>query len=376
MKVRLQWLVLVCLALCTPFAQASFHEFRIEQVYSNADGTVQFVVMHEASGSDGENFWAGQQLRVTDTFGATRQITFPTNLPSSSTANARVLIATPGFAALGLVTSDFSIPAGFLPTGGGTLNYAGVNQITFAALPTDGVLALMASGGTTRNLATNFARASASVGAAPSIATGVEFYNASLDHYFISHIPGEIAILDAGVTIKGWARTGRSFNVYTAAGSGTSPVCRYYIPPEKGNSHFYGRGTAECDATGQKNPSFINEDPQFFHVVLPTAGVCPAGTIPVYRVFSNRPDANHRYTIDRATRDDMSNVAHWLIEGDGPDFVVMCVPGTGSDAASSSAPPIDPPVPADPGMPAAPDPTPRMCYPGYPSYPGCPGYPG
>jgi hypothetical protein len=32
---------------------------------------------------------------------------------------------------------------------------------------------------------------------------------------------------------------------------------------------------------------------------LPTAGNCPPGRIPVYRVFSNRPDANHRYMIDR-----------------------------------------------------------------------------
>jgi hypothetical protein len=45
----------------------------------------------------------------------------------------------------------------------------------------------------------------------------------------------------------------------------------------------------------------------------------------VYRVFSNRPDANHRYTIDRAVRDDM--VARgWIAEGDGPDRVVMCAP--------------------------------------------------
>ena len=156
-------------------------------------------------------------------------------------------------------------------------------------------------------------------------AIAIEYYNAALDHYFITHIANEIAILDAGVQIKGWQRTGQSFPVWIAAGPGTSPVCRYYIPPGKGNSHFYGRGTVECNNTGLNNPSFINEDPQFFHVVLPVGGVCPAGTQVVYRVFSNRPDANHRYMIVRSLRDQMVALG-WLAEGDGSDLVVMCVP--------------------------------------------------
>jgi hypothetical protein len=114
--------------------------------------------------------------------------------------------------------------------------------------------------------------------------------------------------------------------VFTASPAGGSSVCRFYIPPAKGNSHFYGRGAAECNATALANPSFVNEDPQFFHVVLPTAGVCPAGTSPVYRVFSNRPDANHRYMTSRSVRNDMT-ARGWLAEGDGADLVVMCSPG-------------------------------------------------
>jgi len=53
--------------------------------------------------------------------------------------------------------------------------------------------------------------------------------------------------------------------------------------------------------------------------------VIAANTINVYRVFSNRSDANHRYMTDRAVRDDMVSKG-WLAEGDGPDFVVMCAP--------------------------------------------------
>jgi len=155
--------------------------------------------------------------------------------------------------------------------------------------------------------------------------TVVEYYHAGFDHYFITWMPGEIAKLDAGVEIRGWARTGYSFKTYTTAQVGTSPVCRYYIPPALGDSHFFGRGTAECNETGQKNPSFVLEDPSFMQMFLPVGGVCPAGMAQVYRVFSNRPDANHRYMTDRAVRDQMV-VKGWLAEGDGPDLVVMCAP--------------------------------------------------
>ena len=117
----------------------------------------------------------------------------------------------------------------------------------------------------------------------------IEYYHAGFDHYFITWMPNEIAILDAGTKIKGWARTGYSFNTHTTVQSGTSPVCRYYIPPGLGDSHFFGRGTVECNATGQKNPSFVLEDPAFMYMFLPATGVCPTDTTPIYRVFQQPP---------------------------------------------------------------------------------------
>jgi len=155
--------------------------------------------------------------------------------------------------------------------------------------------------------------------------TVVEYYNASLDHYFITWIADEITKLDAGTVIKGWTRTGKTFKTYTTAQSNTSPVCRFYIPPGLGDSHFFGRGAAECNSTGTKNPSFVLEDPAFMQMYLPVLGVCPANTAQVYRVFSNRPDANHRYMTDKTVRDQMVTKG-WLAEGDGPDLVVMCAP--------------------------------------------------
>jgi hypothetical protein len=39
-------------------------------------------------------------------------------------------------------------------------------------------------------------------------ATVIEFYNASLNHYFITAYPEEAAMLDQGVIVPGWTRTG------------------------------------------------------------------------------------------------------------------------------------------------------------------------
>jgi len=172
-------------------------------------------------------------------------------------------------------------------------------------------------------IATFVAAHNAAIEIPAAAVSAVEYYHAGLDHYFVTWVDAEIARLDAGTTV-GWSRTGAALRVLRHPGPGTSPVCRFYIPPQSGDSHFYGRGTAECDETAAKNPSFVLEEPQFMHVVLPVAGACPAQTIPAYRVFSNRADANHRYMTARALRDQM--VARgWLAEGDGPDLVVMCV---------------------------------------------------
>jgi len=159
----------------------------------------------------------------------------------------------------------------------------------------------------------------------PAKVSVVEYFNASLDHYFVTPLAAEQANLDAGLTPTRWTRTGKTFDAFASAGASTSPVCRFYIPPSLGDSHFFGRGSTECDSTAAKNPSFVLEAAAFVHMVLPTAGNCPAGTTPVYRVFSNRGDANHRYMTDRATRDQMVGRG-WLAEGDGADRVVMCAP--------------------------------------------------
>ena len=51
----------------------------------------------------------------------------------------------------------------WIPADGGTVNFAGVDQVTYTSLPTDGVNAINRSGGVIQNVATNFAGQSASV---------------------------------------------------------------------------------------------------------------------------------------------------------------------------------------------------------------------
>jgi hypothetical protein len=191
----------------------------------------------------------------------------------------------------------------------------------------------------------NFANATATV--TPQAVTSVEFYNQALDHYFISALTPDIDALDTG-RLAGWRRTGLSFRVFpsqTAGGAGVTAVCRIIIPPPHGDSHFFGRSAEECGQTLAKFPFMSQETAAAFFVTLPAVGECPTGTIPIYRVFSNRSDANHRYTTDRTVRTQMASMG-WTIEGDGADFVVMCAPpGAGSPGVGAPPPPPPPCTP-------------------------------
>ena len=154
----------------------------------------------------------------------------------------------------------------------------------------------------------------------------VEFHNDGLDHYFMSSLRADIDALDAGV-FPGWSRTGQIFSAYPVAAPGASPVCRFYIPPPYGDSHFYSGSPGECAAVQARFPFFAYESPAVFYIILPDpdTGACPEETIPVYRVWDNRADTNHRYTTSRAIRDQMVS-AGWMAEGYGDDAVMMCSP--------------------------------------------------
>jgi serralysin len=128
----------------------AFHFVDIQEVFSDASGTVQFIEL--AAPFDGESFWAGHTITVSQAGSTTHSFTFTVNLPSTQTANRPVLVATQGFADLGLVTPDFIVPNGFLFTAGSTVTISfgeGVDVVTYApaALPADGVTSLVRTAG-------------------------------------------------------------------------------------------------------------------------------------------------------------------------------------------------------------------------------------
>ena len=190
-----------------------------------------------------------------------------------------------------------------------------------------------------RSLALCLASLASSVASPSFAATIVEYYDAALDHYFMTPLPNEIDALDSG-RIAGWARTGLVFDAAAAAGTGLSPVCRFYIPPEHGDSHFFSASPAECQTVLAKIPGdpnfsgYVYETAAAFNIALPDAstGACPDGTVPVYRLWNGRADSNHRYTADASTRDAML-ARGYVAEGYGPSGVAMCTPRAGTGDA-------------------------------------------
>jgi hypothetical protein len=126
-------------------AYATFHLWKFDEVFSNADGSVQFIEMTNAA--DLEQFVSGHPLTST-----THTVTPSTDLPAvnNMTAGHHMLFATAGFGALtGGVKPDYLIPANFFNPAGDTLNWAGGFDIeTFGAIPTDGIHSLLIPSGT------------------------------------------------------------------------------------------------------------------------------------------------------------------------------------------------------------------------------------
>jgi len=156
-----------------------------------------------------------------------------------------------------------------------------------------------------------------------------EFYNATLRHYFITASVAEKQDLDNGVH-PGWMRTGQSFKA-SATGSSASgsmnPACRYYGSALRGlDSHFYSADAGECAQLGLvRGADWQLESDNVFQINLPNkaTGLCPAETVPVYRLWNQRIDSNHRYTTSTAIRAEMLG-AGFIAEGYGLDGVAMC----------------------------------------------------
>jgi Abnormal spindle-like microcephaly-assoc'd, ASPM-SPD-2-Hydin/Repeat of unknown function (DUF5648) len=161
--------------------------------------------------------------------------------------------------------------------------------------------------------------------------TVIEYFETAFNHYFITPLAGEIQLLDARQPpFQDWVRTGGSFkaNRATGAPAGAVGVCRFFNDNFLGTStHFYAPHGLGCEQTIADFPDWTLEDPNLFLAVLPDAnGNCPAGQIPVYRLYNNGMGGapNHRFTTDPDVRMQMI-AAGYAPEGAGVG-VGWCAP--------------------------------------------------
>jgi hypothetical protein len=133
-------------------ARASFHVWAVTELYTTADGSVQFIKLtNNSSVFTTESFLGGHVITCTGPPGITNTFTFPTNLPAVSTANKTFVIGTSNLATVpGGVIPDYVFtnqgPFLFLDTG--VTNTVGIigsvePRAAYTNLPTDGVSSLV-----------------------------------------------------------------------------------------------------------------------------------------------------------------------------------------------------------------------------------------
>ncbi|MGE3172549.1 MAG: hypothetical protein AB7O97_07960 [Planctomycetota bacterium] len=146
------------------------HKWEVAEVFSNADGTVQFIEWFNTDPD--ENLLSHESM----TTGSGSFFAWPNDLPSPDTRNRRFLMATAAFAALpGAPAPDYIMPDGFLNPGGDSIDYSGGDFVSFGALPTDGTTSRSRNGALQVNSPTNFAGVAGSIDASTPSASFVTF---------------------------------------------------------------------------------------------------------------------------------------------------------------------------------------------------------
>jgi hypothetical protein len=179
------------------------------------------------------------------------------------------------------------------------------------------------------------------LGDTPAEGTMVEYYKASIDHYFMTLEGAESVLLDETPAGAGWKRTGRAFGAWTPSQlDRTKRLCRFYGDLKGGpDSHFYTPEGAECDGLRALDAS--TPPGQYAwrfegyagNVAVPVDGNCAANLTPVYRLynrgFEKGAAPNHRYTTDTALYAEMQ-AKGWAGEG-----VAFCVPPNPNNVSAS-----------------------------------------
>ena len=154
--------------------------------------------------------------------------------------------------------------------------------------------------------------------------TVIEYYNQSLDAYFITARSNEQALLD---TAAGFSRTGTRFvaNAAVDATAAQTRICRFYISGVSPfvSSHFYGVESTDCTMLLANTPAGFSFEGYDFAVAPPdSSGACPANSrLPVYRAFraaAGGKTPNHRYTAS------LTEYNRMLAQGWAGEGVVYC----------------------------------------------------
>jgi serine protease len=154
-----------------------------------------------------------------------------------------------------------------------------------------------------------------------------EFANYISNHYMLTASKEQVAALyEGGRGLEGWYNTKEYFYAWSGPEEGAVPVCRFYTLGA--NSHFYTANAEDCALLKGLNPDNVYANDQWtyediaFYAKLPTNGVCPADSAPIYRVYNNRwmyNDSNHRFVSSDSLRQIMLDKG-WVDEG-----VAFCV---------------------------------------------------
>lgn len=169
-RARLFLASVFAIVLFPTIAPAAFHIWSIRELYTNLDGSVQFIELFTPS--SGQQFTNSQVIQVTEqATGMTHTFMFPsdTQVP---TDNHAILIATSNLQSFGGPAPDFTfLSPNFLFSGASTIEFLGTNQgaVSYPGLPTDGTHSLVIPGNTTQvNSPQNYA---GTVGSVPEPVT-------------------------------------------------------------------------------------------------------------------------------------------------------------------------------------------------------------
>lgn len=170
---RGNFLLSAIVLLAASTASAGIHTWDVREVFSNHDGTIQYVELFDA-GTSGNETGVGNG-------------TLTSSLNSFSWANGPVapptngksyLIATAAFAALpGAPTPDVIIPPTDVPffnPAGDTISFGAIDSLVFGAIPTNGTDSFDEISGVGPNTPKNYAgvQGNVSAGGPPAVPTG------------------------------------------------------------------------------------------------------------------------------------------------------------------------------------------------------------